>query len=342
MLGVEELYHRYRDDVFRYLCSLTHDPAQAEDLLSETFLCAIQKAGSFRGEGSEKTWLFGIARRLWLQALRKHRPTVEYSDLLGLYVEDTVGQALDTRQLADRVRQLLDALPRRERTIVQLRAQGLLGTLAVYTGTPLGDWLARRSAVEYADQTYPEYEFEVEWISNRHWLCYEVGLRARNSEDTRFAVELARGRVVSDNFDENGYGGAWDRICELLYADVTSRLAGDPLLGQAAVSLWHAYVLTDEGELTVPAEGHPALVRDMPYDKANLPPVALVLDQQTAAVNDDTPAEAQRLMQAAKAAMDAAGIDIAAYQVRLYTADNSDYYTSPLVAAADLASAASF
>ena len=50
---------------------------------------------------------------------------MEYSDLLGLYVEDTVGQALDTRQLADRVRQLLDALPRRERTIVQLRAQGL-------------------------------------------------------------------------------------------------------------------------------------------------------------------------------------------------------------------------
>lgn len=125
MLGVEELYHRYRDDVFRYLCSLAHDPALAEDLLSETFLCAIQKAGSFRGEGSEKTWLFGIARRLWLQTLRKRRPTVEYSDLLGLYVEDTVGQALDTCQLAGRVRQLLDTLPERERTIVQLRAQGL-------------------------------------------------------------------------------------------------------------------------------------------------------------------------------------------------------------------------
>ena len=125
MLGVEELYHCYRDDVFRYLCSLTHDPARAEDLLSETFLCAIQKSGSFRGEGSEKTWLFGIARNLWLQALRKNRPTVEYSDLLGLYVEDTVGDALVTRQLAVRVRQLLEALPERERTIVQLRARGL-------------------------------------------------------------------------------------------------------------------------------------------------------------------------------------------------------------------------
>ena len=125
MLGVEELYHRYRDDVFRYLCSLTHDPVLAEDLLSETFLCAIQKAGSFRGEGSERTWLFGIARNLWLQALRRHRPTVELSDLLGLYVEDTVGSALDSRQLTVRVRQLLEELPPRERTIVRLRAEGL-------------------------------------------------------------------------------------------------------------------------------------------------------------------------------------------------------------------------
>ncbi len=125
MLGVKELYHRYRDDVYRYLCSLTRDPGWAEDLLSETFLCAIQKADTFRGEGGEKTWLFGIARNLWLQGLRRRRPTVSYDDLLGLYVEDTVGAALDTRQLADRLRALLAALPARDREIVQLRAEGL-------------------------------------------------------------------------------------------------------------------------------------------------------------------------------------------------------------------------
>ena len=125
MLGIEELYRRYRDDVYRYLAALTHDPTLAEDLLSETFLCAVQKAGTFRGQSSEKTWLFGIARNLWLQFLRKNRPTVEYNDLLGLYVEDRVGEAYDFRQLAGRVGELLDALPQRERTIVQLRAQGL-------------------------------------------------------------------------------------------------------------------------------------------------------------------------------------------------------------------------
>ena len=34
---LEELYRRYRMDLYRYLCFLTHDPVQAEDLLSETF-----------------------------------------------------------------------------------------------------------------------------------------------------------------------------------------------------------------------------------------------------------------------------------------------------------------
>ena len=84
MRAVEELYATYRDDLFRYLCSLTHDPAQAEDLLSETFLQALQSAGSFRGQSSEKTWLFGIARNLWLRALRRRRPTVPLEDLAGL------------------------------------------------------------------------------------------------------------------------------------------------------------------------------------------------------------------------------------------------------------------
>ena len=40
---LEELYRRYRMDLYRYLCFLTHDPVQAEDLLSET--CTQYLAG---------------------------------------------------------------------------------------------------------------------------------------------------------------------------------------------------------------------------------------------------------------------------------------------------------
>lgn len=43
MPSLEELYLTYRKDLYRYLLSLTHNAALAEDLLSETFLEALQR-----------------------------------------------------------------------------------------------------------------------------------------------------------------------------------------------------------------------------------------------------------------------------------------------------------
>lgn len=37
MQEIEQIYTQCRQDVYRYLCSLTRDAALAEDLLSETF-----------------------------------------------------------------------------------------------------------------------------------------------------------------------------------------------------------------------------------------------------------------------------------------------------------------
>lgn len=125
MRAVEELYATYRDDLFRYLCSLTHDPAQAEDLLSETFLQALQSAGSFRGQSSEKTWLFGIARNLWLRALRRRRPTVPLEDLAGLAAGEEPADAAAARMLQDRIRTLLAQKDERTRAIVMQRMQGV-------------------------------------------------------------------------------------------------------------------------------------------------------------------------------------------------------------------------
>ena len=125
MRAVEELYATYRDDLFRYLCSLTHDPAQAEDLLSETFLQALQSAGSFRGQSSEKTWLFGIASNLWLRALRRRRPTVPLEDLAGLAAGEEPADAAAARMLRDRIRTLLAQKDERTRAIVMQRMQGV-------------------------------------------------------------------------------------------------------------------------------------------------------------------------------------------------------------------------
>lgn len=125
MNSIENLYLEYKKDVFNYLLSLTHDPALSEDLLSETFVKAIYSIGGFKGNSSIKTWLFGIARNLWLQNLRKYRVTVEYSDLLEVYVTDNIFENFYTKQIYERVDELLKTKDIQVQKIVKMRVEGI-------------------------------------------------------------------------------------------------------------------------------------------------------------------------------------------------------------------------
>jgi len=68
------LYRRYLDDVYRYLVAKS-GVDQAEDLMAETFLAAFKAVGSYRGRGTVKAWLIGIARGKAIDAYRSRRPT---------------------------------------------------------------------------------------------------------------------------------------------------------------------------------------------------------------------------------------------------------------------------
>lgn len=125
---LETLYTLYRADLYRYLCHLTHDPAEAEDLLSETFLRALRRLPTFRGDCGVKTWLFGIARNIWLESLRRRRDTVSLDDPEALLErclgQDTLNEITDARRALERVRQALAEMNPRARQVAELRAQG--------------------------------------------------------------------------------------------------------------------------------------------------------------------------------------------------------------------------
>ena len=125
MKQIEKLYFEYKQDIYNYLLSLTHDPALSEDLLSETFVKAIFSVGNFKGNSSIKTWLFGIARHLWLQNLRKDKPMVEYSDLLDVCVTDSTFDSVITKQIADKVYELLKTKDERTQKIISMRINGI-------------------------------------------------------------------------------------------------------------------------------------------------------------------------------------------------------------------------
>ncbi|WMM26419.1 RNA polymerase sigma factor [Tissierella sp. MB52-C2] len=124
MREIEKLYRLYKDDVYRYLLSLTHNPDLSEDLLSETFINAIKAIANFKGQSSIKTWLFSIARNLWLQNIRKEKSTAEYNDLLQLYVVNPMDERLITEEIAKRISNLLLEKDERTQRIVNMRLEG--------------------------------------------------------------------------------------------------------------------------------------------------------------------------------------------------------------------------
>jgi DNA-directed RNA polymerase specialized sigma24 family protein len=68
------LFERHHRSVYQYCLQLTRRPAASEDLVQDVFLKLLQKAGSYRGEGSCKAWIFNIARNVTFDYLRRADP----------------------------------------------------------------------------------------------------------------------------------------------------------------------------------------------------------------------------------------------------------------------------
>ena len=130
MQEIEQIYTQYRQDVYRYLCSLTRDAALAEDLLSETFLRALTGLSGFRKGACVRTWLFSIARHVWIDGLRRKRHVLSGDELLARYVEEGGTGAppfetqVDARALAARAKELLQTRRPPAGEVLWLRAQG--------------------------------------------------------------------------------------------------------------------------------------------------------------------------------------------------------------------------
>jgi RNA polymerase sigma-70 factor, ECF subfamily len=73
------LFERHHRSVYQYCLQLTRSPAVSEDLVQDVFLKLLQKASSFRGDGSCKAWIFHIARNVAFDYLRRaeRRTTVD-------------------------------------------------------------------------------------------------------------------------------------------------------------------------------------------------------------------------------------------------------------------------
>ena len=70
-MEIEDVFRAHQREVFAYFLRLVPDRHDAEELTQETFLRACGAALRFRGDSSVRTWIFGIARRVLLEASRR-------------------------------------------------------------------------------------------------------------------------------------------------------------------------------------------------------------------------------------------------------------------------------
>ncbi len=122
----EALYRTCRADVYGYVASLLGDRTAAEDVTALAFERVLRGRGRFdASRGSERAWLFAIARNAALDELRRRK---RGTALLGEVVADAPLPD-DDPDLAERrlvVRAGLRRLNPREREVILLKFLGRL------------------------------------------------------------------------------------------------------------------------------------------------------------------------------------------------------------------------
>jgi RNA polymerase sigma-70 factor, ECF subfamily len=147
----DTLVREHKNRIYSYVCRLTNDSPDAEDLTQEVFVRAYQSFGAFRHEAAVDTWLYRIATNLVIDRFRRGLrapqwvpPADEEEDPLAALPAlgrecDPAGSA-QLGELQAKVRQAIASLPPKLRAAVILHdMEGLAyEEVAAALGCPVG------------------------------------------------------------------------------------------------------------------------------------------------------------------------------------------------------------
>jgi RNA polymerase sigma-70 factor (ECF subfamily) len=138
-----EVYDAIAPRLYGYLLRQTRDAARAEDLVQQTLLQMHRARDRFIAGAEVTPWAFAIARRLFIDGIRRHRREVLLSDgddgeeALGASNADAADDLVQAQETARRILRELARLPPAQRAAFELvKQEGLsLGEAAQVLGT---------------------------------------------------------------------------------------------------------------------------------------------------------------------------------------------------------------
>lgn len=148
----DQVVRDHKNRIFNYVCRLTHDSPDAEDITQEVFIRAYQSLHAFRRDAALDTWLYRIATNLVIDRARKERrgyrtvsvdESEEGDEPRDLPSTDRGGDPAASSELGElkkQVRRAIQSLPLKLRAVVILHdLEGLpYEEVAQTVGCPVG------------------------------------------------------------------------------------------------------------------------------------------------------------------------------------------------------------
>jgi len=144
----QELFHRFRQKIYRTALRILKEEQSAQDALQETLLNVHRAAGKFRGDSRLGTWINRITINASLEILRRNkkhqqRTDEDVSDHQGILdlKRPSPFESYRRAEVRDRVHRALNRLGEKHRDVVQLHdldgytIREIAGRLQVAEGT---------------------------------------------------------------------------------------------------------------------------------------------------------------------------------------------------------------
>ena len=119
MDAFESLYRLYHPRLVRFIERMTRRPALIEEVLDDTMLVVWRKAHTYNPDARVSTWIFAIAYRMALKALRGVDDAVEFeepADAVAAGPEFT----FQRQELQTRIERAMDGLSAEHRAVIEL------------------------------------------------------------------------------------------------------------------------------------------------------------------------------------------------------------------------------
>ena len=129
----------------RYARALTRDDTQAEDLVHDALVRALERQHTLRPQSNLRTWMMTVLHNVFIDGQRRRRTEARYADDLARDHEQSAPAAQEHALRLAQVRRAFDALPDEQRAAIHLvTIDGLpYQEAADVLGVPIGTLMSR-------------------------------------------------------------------------------------------------------------------------------------------------------------------------------------------------------